>query len=110
MFEIECCPCMDHTHLRRSLCAQAICTAAQYGGSGQTTAVRKDCHSKVKKTCKQVCADLKLKCLESIHLYGYDGADGVHKRGMRVRVMGVGLWVFERAGSGLWLCERFRVV
>jgi len=66
----------------------AICTAATYGGSGQTTAVRKDCGAKVKQTCKQVCAGLKLQCLESIHLYGNDGADGVHKKGIRTHTYG----------------------
>ena len=60
----------------------AICTASQYGGTGHTTAVRKECGAKVKKTCKQVCEGLKLKCLESVHMYDNDGADGVHKHGM----------------------------
>ena len=75
----------------------AICTSAQYGGTGETTAVRKDCSSKEKKTCKEVCAGLKLQCLESIHLYGDDGADGVHKKGVTMK--------YKYIGKPIRLCE-----
>ena len=59
--------------------------------------MRKDCSSKEKKTCKEVCAGLKLQCLESIHLYGDDGADGVHKKGVTMK--------YKYIGKPIGLCE-----
>ena len=56
------------------------------GGTGQTAAVRRQCGGNL--NCDQICKGISKKCIESVHMYGNDAADDVHKKGMFTHLYG----------------------